>query len=381
MPIAIGSYLNSLLSPSQDPNSATPSRPSLAQTLNEDERASSRNALSTTVTLSDAAKAYVARTEAAADVPLALIAADARTWFDQQYRDFKISSAMLDGQVAVDLTGQTRAMLSAVASNAQGFFTTDERTAAGIALQSRFDDAMAPHAVIARHSSDYASLYQAASDYLDQAGADERATEIWQDQKQAVVRGLVAAKATPGEAPDTGDRNDPVRALLNAASADESSDPDASTDSVAAKARALVDDQIEAARDDGADLSFRPSRRAGPQVDFSDFDNRMLAVIVLDPKAEFSGAEVRAAKAELDQRTRLSLLSAVTSGADSAGGNLNLLQTYARMSDEEKSVLGVTDEVTSQLVQNYRKIISIQNAMGGGANAGTGAVPSISAYL
>jgi len=382
LPTAIQPYLNSLLTPSRDANGADPGTPSLAQTLSDDERASSRNSPSTTVTLSDAAKAYVARTDASAGIekPLSSIAKDARAWFDEQYRTLDISSAMLDGQVAVDFAGQSRETLSAVAANARGLFSADERAAAGVALQSRFDDAMAPHVVIARHTSDYADLYQAASDYLDQAGADERTTKIWRDQKQAVVRGLAAAKATPGEAPDIRDSNDPVRVLLDKAS-DDTSDSDTSTASVAAKARALLDAQIEDARSDGTDLSFRPSRRTGQQVNFSDFDNRMLAVVVLDPDSEFSSAETRAAKAELDQRSRLAMFNAVTSGGDSARGNLNLLQTYATMSDEEKAVLGVTEEVTSRVVQNYRKIISIQNALGGGATAGVGARPSISAYL
>lgn len=383
MPTAIQPYLNSLLTPSRDANGAASSTPSLAQTLSDNERALSRNSPSATITLSDAAKAYVAGTDSAPpnEKTRGSIAAEARAWFDRQYRDLKISSAMLDGQVAVDLTGQSRETLSAVASNARGLFSADERAAAGIALQSRFDDAMAPHVVIARHTGDYVDLYQAASDYLEQAGADERATKTWRDQKQAVDRGLAAAKATPGEAPDIRDGNDPVRALLDKAS-DDASDSDTSTASVAAKARALLDAQIEDARSNGTDLSFRPSRRTGQQVNFSDFDNRMLAVVVLDPKSEFSSAETRAAKAELDQRTRLAMFNAVTSGGDSARGNLNLLQTYATMSDEEKSVLGVTEEVTSRVVQNYRKIISIQNALGGaGANAGIGVRPSISAYL
>ena len=142
---------------------------------------------STNVTLSDEAKAYLAAhadeakaylaAQAADDPPsMATLTTNARAWFDQQYASLGISSAMLDGQVAVDLSSQTRATLSAVATNAQSQFTTDEATAAAKAQQARFDDAMAPHVVIARHTGDYASLYAAASDYLDSAGADEKST-------------------------------------------------------------------------------------------------------------------------------------------------------------------------------------------------------------
>ncbi len=44
---------------------------------------------------------------------------------------------------------------------------------------------------IARHTGDYASLYQAASDYLDQASDAEKATDTWKAQKQAITDGLV----------------------------------------------------------------------------------------------------------------------------------------------------------------------------------------------
>ena len=42
----------------------------------------------------------------------------------------------MDGQVALDLTGQDRATLSAVASNAQGMFSQDEVDAATKTLRS-----------------------------------------------------------------------------------------------------------------------------------------------------------------------------------------------------------------------------------------------------
>ena len=103
---------------------------------------------STSVTLSDEAKAYLARTAADSEQPsLATLTTQARAWFDQQYVALGTSSAMLDGQVAVDLSGQTRATLSAIADNAQSQFSTDEVTAASRTLQSRFNDAVSPHAL------------------------------------------------------------------------------------------------------------------------------------------------------------------------------------------------------------------------------------------
>jgi len=322
----------------------------------------------TSVTLSDEAKAYMARTAAEADgeqPSVATLATRARAWFDQQYVALGTSSAMLDGQVAVDFSGQTRATLSVIADNAQGQFSTDEVTAATRTLQSRFNDAVSPHVVIARHTGDYASLYAAASDYLDQAGSDEKATAAWKDQKQAVLEGLAAAKASFGKAPVTGNDADPVRALLDKARTPTSSSSDSTSDTLATNARAMLDAQADSARDNGKDLVFTGSRQTGQQVDFTDFDNRTLAVMALNADASFSAQEASAAKAELNQRTRRSLVSAF--GGDGIQANsLALLQQYQKMSSEERSVLGFTDDYANRIVANYRTAASIQNSLGSG---------------
>ncbi len=239
--------------------------------------------------MSDEAKAHLARTLAAAesaDIPLSAIAASARTWFDEQYKALGISSAKLDGQVAVDFTNQSRATLFAIASNAQGLFTTDERGAASSALQSRFDGAMSPHIVIARHSGDYAGLYEAALSYVEQAGSDERATSAWKEQRQALVDGLVAARESFGKAPQTGNIDDPVRALLDKATGSPASG--AGSADVATRARSLLDDQANNAKDNGKELVFDPGRKFGQQADFSQFDNRTLAAVVLNQDSAFS---------------------------------------------------------------------------------------------
>jgi len=322
----------------------------------------------TSVTLSDEAKAYMARTAAEADgeqPSVATLTTGARAWFDQQYVALGTSSAMLDGQVAVDFSGQTRATLSVIADNAQGQFSTDEMTAATRTLQSRFNDAVSPHVVIARHTGDYASLYAAASDYLDQAGSDEKATAAWKDQKQAVLEGLAAAKASFGKAPVTGNDADPVRALLDKAQTQTSSSTDSTSDALATNARAMLDAQADSARDNGKDLVFTGSRQTGQQVDFTDFDNRTLAVMALNADASFSAQEASAAKAELNQRTRSSLVSAF--GGDGIQANsLALLQQYQKMSSEERSVLGFTEDYANRIVANYRTAASIQNSLGSG---------------
>ena len=170
---------------------------------------SARNSNATSVTLSDEAKAYLAA-NANTEVSPATLAANARQFFDLQYATLGISSAVLDGQIALDLTTQDRATLSVVASNTQGLFSEDEVDAATKTLQVRFDDAVSPYVVIARHTGDYAAPYDAALNYLNKAGADEQATPAWKNQYQAVLEGLAAAKSAFGKAPDTGNPDDPL---------------------------------------------------------------------------------------------------------------------------------------------------------------------------
>ncbi|ARQ00989.1 hypothetical protein [Pseudorhodoplanes sinuspersici] len=379
MSTAIGTNLTSLFS-SAGRGYTIPAAPSLAQILTDEDKKKTSSSPSTIISLSDEAKAYLAQTSQPANsdaMPLETLATNARNWFDQQYEKLGISSAILDGAVAVDFSSQSRATLSAIVSNAQKLFSKDEVKAAQSALQGRFDDAMAHHVVIARHSGDYASLYDAALAYMDEAGADERNTASWQAQRKALVDGAAAARKTFGKAPNTGNSDDPVQVLLAKTSEMNSPSSGASSGSIAARARALLDDQINAAADKGSELVFNARRTFGQQVDFSKFDNRMLATVSLNQDATFSIDEARAAKAELNQRNRLSLLNAINSGnsSDPSAGSLAMIKQYAAMSAEEKSVLGVTEQVMNRLVRGYNSLLSVQSSF---SNSGT---TGISAYL
>lgn len=327
------------------------------------------------IILSDAAKAYLAATTS---VDAATLAANARQWFDQQYAANNLTSPLLDGQVALDMTSLSRATLSAVAANSQSLFSKDETAAAGLALQKRFDDAMTPHVVIARHTGDYAGLYQAASDYLDQAGADERATPLWQSEKQAVTDGLALAKKLPQKAPDTGNANDPVQALLDQTSQASSTGAATDTASITANARAMLDAQANQARDAGTNLVFNPKQITGQQVDFGNFDNQTLAVVVLNQSASFSPEEVRAAKTELSSRNRASIMAALNSSStksDVQSQSLALLSHYSGMSAAEKTAMGYTDALQSRLIANYKTAGLFQNSTASSGSA------SLFAYL
>jgi hypothetical protein len=341
-----------------------------ASTTDTTDTSSSSSSASTNVTLSDEAKAYMAQAAQAPEDPpsVATLTSNARSWFDQQYASLGVSSAMLDGQVAVDFSSQPRGTLSVVADNALGQFTADEATAAKQALQARFDDAMAPHVVTARHTGDYASLYAAASDYLDQADANEKATAGWQNRKQAVLEGIAAAKGNFGKAPVTDNNADPVRSLLDRTSVASPAVAGSDPTTMSGNARAMLDAQASKARDSGTELVFDKGR-TGQQVDFTDFDNRTLAIMTLNADATFSPEEANAAKTELSQRARSGYLNAFnpSTGGGAQGSALALLQQYSSMSAEEKQVLGVTDDLANKVMQNYRTMSSIQNSLSSGA--------------
>jgi hypothetical protein len=361
----------------------TATAPSLAALLTAQEQDGSSVSEPTTVTLSDQAKAYLAQSadSAGKDQPsTATLAANARRWLDDQYKTLGITSAMINGQTAIDLSGQSRATLSVIAANVDKQFSKDEVTAAANALTQRFDTAMPPYTVIARHTGNYAGLYEAAIGYMDEADPAERATDRWTTQRQALADGLSAARRSYGKAPDTGNPDDTVRALLDKPTAGGATGSDTSSAGVASRARAMLDDQANSAKDKGLQLVFDRGRKTGQQADFSNFDNRTLAAVAVNQDQKFSVEEVRAAKSELDLRTRRSILASLdpsTNGGGTANASLALIKQYSTMSAEEKSALGVTDAVMGRLVDNYRRSLSIQSAFSGGSN---GAM-SLGAYL
>ena len=341
---------------------------------------STRDPNATSITLSDAAKAFLAANGGANAPSVDVLAANARSWFDQQYGKLGISSAVLNGEVAVDLTGQDRATLSAVATNTGNLFSQDEADAAAKTLEVRFGDAVAPYVVIARHTGDYAAPYGAAMTYLDNAGTDEKATDGWKAQYQAVLDGLTAAKATFGKAPRTGNPDDPVAALLGSTSSGGSQTTATTAANVVSKARSLLDAQANAARDNGTELTFNATRKGGQPVDYTGFDNRALATIVQNQGGDFSAEETRSAKAELNQRNRTSILAALNgskSGSDPRSSSLALLKQYSGMSDEEKAVMGYNDAFIARISQSYRTLTSLQGSLGSTSTAGS----SILSYL
>jgi hypothetical protein len=333
-----------------------------------------------TVSLSDEAKAFLAATGTTA-TPALPPGQSARAWLDEQYKKLGITSPTPEGKPALDLAALKREELAAVVANTDKKFSEAEQTASATELDKRFATAMTAHIAIARSTGNYAGLYQAAADYLDQAGADERASETWKDDKKGVTDGLAAAKATKGSAPDTDPAKDPIRAMLDRRTAAATS-AGASAETVAKNARAMLDDQANHASDAGTRLVF-DKRQDGQMVDFTPFSNRALASIALNKDDTFTSEEANAAKTALNERTRATMLGVLNPSSGSANGgdiNLGLIRTYENMSAEEKAVLGVTDAVTDRLIQNFQTLQSLQSAFAGGGNGMFGLSAAMLAY-
>ena len=98
----------------------------------------------TSVTLSDAARA------ALETKPLATVLAEAREKLTALLATAGRTTPLQDGKLALDLTSLDARELYGIANATDDSFTTDEKTAAGLEMQRRFDAAMAGPAAIAR---------------------------------------------------------------------------------------------------------------------------------------------------------------------------------------------------------------------------------------
>jgi hypothetical protein len=312
----------------------------------------------TNVTLSDQARALLAAQDATKT--FATVTADARLALDQLYKDAKVTAPLSGGKPTIDLTALDRRALFAIASNSQNKFTGDEQTVASMELQRRFDVAIGPKVAASDLTGDYSAAYKAALDYLDGASSEEKASSGWLLQHTALTQGLEAAKRNPSALP-AGIENDPIADLV----ARGAKQPDVSNvadfGSLANLVRTSLDQQNIAAKRNGEELVFDRQRKTGQLADFSGFDNRALSAIALNQGSQFSVVETRAAKVELDARTRATMLQAFQSqsSADPREFSYSLLSQYAGMSAEERQALNWTTDFRDQTVASYKSATSL----------------------
>lgn len=320
------------------------------------------------VTLSPQAQAMLkAQTDArGADA----VVSQARAAIDSLLKAARTATALKDGQPTIDLGELDRRELYAVASGRGGRFPIEEQVVAALELKARNAEALAGPAAQARITGDYASLYQAALDHLDAAGAEEKATGQWAKDKAALTEGRKQALARPGVAPG-GVEGDPVAAYLKEVGGVVASPRTRDFGKVASDVRAVLDKQYATATGDGA--------ATGPDsgdIDFSRFDARSLAAVSLNRDGLFSDHEVRQAASEIRARDHQSVMDSYKDSAssDASAFGKSLITRYTGMTAEEREASGWTPALYDKMValQNTRdKLASMFSADGGLATAGS----------
>ncbi|MCP3419223.1 MULTISPECIES: hypothetical protein [Bradyrhizobium] len=331
--------------------------PSLAATLSGDGTAGDLSASSTSnaatnLTLSDAARAQLAK----APLPdFASVTSDARITLDRLYTVAGVKAPIVDGKTTIDLSTLDRRSLFAISTNNGGKFTPDEQVVAATELKQRFDKAMEPSLATTRLTGDYSISYKAALDYLDGASDEEKATATWASQRAAVLKGYQATQQDPSTAP-SGISGDPIAAAL-AGTAPPTKSTTRDFSSIASDVRAFLDRQKSEAAKSGKELVYDSRRKTGQLADLSSLDNRSLSAISLNQDKKFSTEEIFAAKQELNTRTRLAVLDALKqsqTAGDPRQFSLGILKQYSSMSAEERQAANWTQDFQDAAIKSYK---------------------------
>lgn len=331
--------------------------PSLAATLSGDGTAGDLSASSTSnaatnLTLSDAARARLAK----APLPdFATVTSDARITLDRLYTVAGVKAPIVDGKTTIDLSTLDRRSLFAISTNNGGKFTPDEQAVAATELKQRFDKALEPSLATTRLTGDYSVSYKAALDYLDGASDEEKATATWASQRAAVLKGVQTTQQDPNTAP-SGISGDPVAAAL-AGTAPPTKSTTRDISSIASDVRAFLDRQKGEAAKSGKELVYDSRRKTGQLADLSSLDNRSLSAISLNQDKKFSTEEIFVAKQELNTRTRLAVLDALKqsqTAGDPRQFSLGILKQYSSMSAEERQAANWTQDFQDAAIKSYK---------------------------
>ena len=325
----------------------------------------------TLVTLSAEAQALLSAQSQVAD--FATVIADTRATLDALYKEAGLTGPLnASGEQKIYFDKLDRRALFAMATNGGQTFSVDEQNLAKAELQARFDEVLKPQAAVARITGDWSRTYQAAIDYLQEAGPEEKASAAFAGQLKALQEGYDTSVKQNGALPK-GIAGDPVADYLARTEDGDATGNGRDFNSVADDVRATLDAQIKAAAAKGKELVFDASRRTGQMVDFSKFDNRSLSAISLNEGDQFGVDEVRAAKKELDVRTRTALLSSLQ-GGDPRDFSIGLIQQYESMSAEERKAMNWTSDFRDMAVKNYQtssNLLSMFQQSTGGSGLGS----------
>lgn len=328
----------------------------------------------TEVVLSDAAKAALAERD------LATVLADARTKLTDLLKEAGRTSPLKDGKLAVDLSSLDQRELYALSSDEDA--STDEREAAGLEMQRRFEAALAGPAAIAEVTGNFTGLYKAAAAYLDSLGAEEKASPDWKAGRDAITEGLKQLQSRPDELPDAGD-SDPVALYLVLVQDGETAEPVTMAD-LAENTRAALDSLYADARASGRLATFNRNTTTGTYVDMSKFSSRTLSSIVLDKTGAFTQTEVNAARSALQAKSGATLLSgfqAASKSGDPTAFSQNIIAAFTSLSEEERLAVGWSEQLYQAAMQSYAttsKLMSMFNeATASTSNTGPGSLASL----
>lgn len=321
-----------------------------------------------TVTISDAAKAALDLKD------LATVIADARHKMAALLTDAKRTSPIEGGKLALDMSTFDPRELYAITSNTdENTFTDDEKKAAGLEMQRRFDAALAGPAAVAQVTGSYSGLYKAAADYLDSLGPEERADPQTVAARAALTEGLKQLATDPKRLPDAGD-DDPVTLYLELAKAGNTSGPRDIKD-VASGARSALDKKYDAALAAGRVPTFNKSTKVGTYIDMATFDSRSLSAIVLNSNGGFTSDEVNAANTALRSKGSAALIAGFQNAAkssDPTAFSQNMIGIYSSLSSEERQALGWSDQFYQAALTSFNTTSKLTDMFAQAGDSDTG---------
>jgi hypothetical protein len=310
--------------------------------------AATSDSAATNITLSDAAKAALETKD------LATVLSEVREKLTALLTAAGRTSPLQNDKLALDLTSLDSRELYAIAGSTDDAFSGDEKKAAGLEMQRRFDAAMAGPAAIAKVTGTYSGLYKAAADYLDSLGPEERADPKTVAARSALTEGMKQLAADPKTLP-TDIEEDPVALYLALADAGQTSEPRPIED-VADDVRTALDKKYADALANGRVPTFNKNSSVGTYIDLSSFDSRSLSAMVLNADDQFSDAEKGAAKSILHTKSGAALLAGFNNAAkssDPTAFSQNVISIYSSMSAEERQAAGWSENFYKTAVDSY----------------------------
>lgn len=300
----------------------------------------------TSVTLSDEAKAALAIKD------FVTVVAETRTKLQALLTAADRKSPLEGKDLALDLSSLDSRELFAMGKDDS--FTPDERQAAGLEMQRRFEAAMSGPAALAKVTGNFTGLYKAAAEFLDALGPEEKADADWIAGRAAITDAQKQLATNPKVMPKAGD-DDPVALYLALVEAGEQIKAPPIAD-VAKTARKTLDALYAEANANGKVPTFNKATTIGTYIDMSKFDSRTLSSIVLDSQGKFTTEETAAAQTAMRGKSGAALLASFQNAAkssDPTAFSQNIMSLFGAMSSEERQAAGWSDAFYKAAVDSY----------------------------